>query len=538
MTRTRWPWAVLIVISVVATCSPPAFAQGGAPIPGDPVRIESGKLSGVLLPSGVRAYLGVPYAAPPVRELRWREPRTVAAWTGVYHADRKAPECIQVLRRKNLNHYFGEEATSEDCLYLNVWTPGKVKAGAKLPVIVFIYGGGFTLGSSGMAMYGGEHVAVKNAVFVNFNYRVGALGYLAHPELTAESPNRASGNYGFLDQIAALRWIQKNIDKFGGDPGNVTVSGQSAGAMAVSALAASPLAKGLIHRGFGMSFSFLDPRFRMMTAAEVEKIGLEVQQALEVKSLAEMRMLPADKILAVQRDCQLGCAGAIRIGTSVDGYFLPDSVAGIYAAGKQNDIPIVSGFTRDESFNDVRAAKTVDDYVAAARKMYGDRAEQFLKLYPVSNDAEVTAMGVVAAREAQAQLSSRLWALAHTATGQAPFYMYMFARVHPFAEGVTFFDNPRAIGAYHTSDVPYWFQTQEAFNLFRKTRDWTALDRELSARMMDTLLAFARTGDPTTPATAWPRWRVAEPRYVEFGDVTRVATEHTERMEFHTPRTR
>jgi para-nitrobenzyl esterase len=533
MTRTPFACAMLLAVSILATFASPARAQAGAPIPGDPVGIEGGKLSGVLLPSGVKAYLGVPYAAAPVRELRWREPQPVAAWQGVYHADRKGPECIQVLRRKNLNHYFGEEATSEDCLYMNIWAPGAAEAGARLPVVVFVYGGGFTLGSSGMAMYGGEHVARHNAVFVNFNYRVGAMGYLAHPELTAESPHRASGHYGFLDQIAALRWIRTNIDQLGGDPGNVTVSGQSAGAMAVSALAASPLAKGLLHRGFGMSFSFLDPRFAMMTAAEAERTGLEVQKALEAKSLAEMRTLPADKILAVQKDCQLGCAGTIRIGTSVDGYFLPDTVANIYAAGKQNDIPIVSGFTRDESSNEIRAARTLDEYAAAARKMYGDRAEGFLKLYPASTDAEAKAMGVVAARESLAEKSSRLWALAQTATGKAPFYMYMFSRVHPFAEGVTFFDNPKAIGAYHTSDVPYWFQTQEAFNLFRKTRDWTAFDRELSARMMDSLLAFARTGDPTTPATPWPRWSVTQPQYLEFGDVTRIGTENTERMTFH-----
>lgn len=537
MLRTPRSWAIVLAVSMLATFAPPARAQVGASIAGDPVSVEGGRMSGVLLPSGVKAYLGVPYAAAPVRELRWREPQPAAAWTGVYHADRKGPECIQVLRRKNLNHYFGEEATGEDCLYMNIWAPGQAKAGARLPVVVFIYGGGFTLGSSGMAMYGGENGAKKNAVFVNFNYRVGAMGYLAHSELRAESPNRASGHYGFLDQIAALRWIGKNIDRFGGDPGNVTVSGQSAGAMAVSALAASPLAKGLFHRGFGMSFSFLDPRFRMMTAAEAERTGLEVQQALDAKSLAEMRAMPADKILAVQKDCQLGCAGTIRIGTSVDGYFLPDTVTNIYAAGKQNDVPIVSGFTRDESSNDIRAAKNLDEYIAAARKMYGDRAERFLKLYPASNDAEAKAMGVVAARESQAQMSSRLWALAQTATGKAPFYMYMFSRVHPFAEGVTFFDNPKAIGAYHTSDVPYWFQTQEAFNLFRKTRDWTAFDRELSARMMDSLLAFARRGDPTTAATPWPRWSVAQPQYLELGDVTRVVTEHTERMAFHTPGT-
>ena len=241
------------------------------PIPEDPVVVDGGAVSGKLLDSGVRAYFGVPFAAPPVRDLRWREPRPVAPWKGVYHADRNAPECIQVLRRHDINHYFGEEATSEDCLYLNVWASGTAKPGAKLPVIVYIYGGGFTLGSSGMAMYGGEDLAKKGVVFVNFNYRVGALGFLAHPELTAESPHHASGDYGFLDQIAALQWIKRNIAKFGGDPDNVTISGQSAGSASVSALEASPLAKDLFQHGFAMSLSFFDDRLTLPRLADAEK---------------------------------------------------------------------------------------------------------------------------------------------------------------------------------------------------------------------------------------------------------------------------
>ena len=245
-TRRLFPPGIAIALAL-AVAGPFAASRATAqeqPIPGDPVVVDGGALAGTLLDSGVRAYFGVPFAAPPVRDLRWREPQPVAPWKGVYHADRKAPECIQVLRRHDINHYFGEEATSEDCLYLNLWASGTAKPGAKLPVIVYIYGGGFTLGSSGMAMYGGENLAKKGVVFVNFNYRVGALGFLAHPELTAESPHRASGDYGFLDQIAALQWIKRNIAKFGGDPDNVTISGQSAGAASVSALEASPLAKG------------------------------------------------------------------------------------------------------------------------------------------------------------------------------------------------------------------------------------------------------------------------------------------------------
>src|SRR5687768_5098611 len=219
----------------------------------DPVAVESGSLAGTELASGVRAYLGVPFAAPPVRELRWRPPQPMPSWQGIYHADRTAPECIQTLRAHDINHYFGEEATSEDCLYLNIWAPPQAAGASSMPVVVWIYGGGFTIGSASMANYSGEQLAAKGVVYVAIAYRVGALGFLAHADLSAESPQRVSGNYGFLDQIAALQWIQRNIARFGGDPGSVTIMGQSAGSASVSVLQASPLSRGLFHRAVGMS---------------------------------------------------------------------------------------------------------------------------------------------------------------------------------------------------------------------------------------------------------------------------------------------
>src|SRR5580692_11788230 len=263
-------------------------------IPGDPVAIDTGMVAGKVLPSGIRAYFGIPFAAPPVRENRWREPQPVKAWKGVYNADRKMPECIQVLRAHNINHYFGEEPTSEDCLYLNVWAPATAKSGANLPVIVFIYGGGSTIGSSGMAVYGGEGVAKRGAIFVNFNYRLGALGFLAHPELTAESPHHQSGNYAYLDQVAALQWIHHNIAKFGGDPSKVVISGQSAGAGSVSLLQNSPLAKGLFRGVIAMSGGAWGSGGQMGDLATAEKTGVQVQQALKAKSLDDMRQIPAD----------------------------------------------------------------------------------------------------------------------------------------------------------------------------------------------------------------------------------------------------
>ncbi len=513
----------------------PVFAQiVEKPVPGDPVVVDSGQVAGKILPSGVKAYFGVPFAAPPVRENRWREPQPVKAWKGVYNADRKMPECIQVLRAHNINHYFGEEPTSEDCLYLNIWAPATARANANLPVIVFIYGGGSTIGSSGMAIYGGEGVAKRGAIFVNFNYRLGALGFLAHPELTAESAHHQSGNYAYLDQVAALQWIQRNIAKFGGDPTKVVISGQSAGAGSVSLLQNSPLAKGLFRGVVAMSGGSWGNGGQLGDLAAAEKTGVQVQQALKAKSLDEMRQIPADRILALQEDCQLGCSGSIRIGGgTVDGYFLPKSPAQIFAAHEQNDVPAIVGFTHDESSNALRTAKNLDEYKAAARQMYGADADAFLKLYPASNDEEAHQMGSAAAREGAIEGNQRKWAIAQGKYGKAPVYVFMYSRVHPYIPGVAIADqNTATIGAYHTSDVPYWFGTQDALNIIRPTRNWTPLDRDLSAKMTDALIAFAKTGEPNTAAVHWPAWSATNEQLVDFGDKIGVQPMNSARLDF------
>ena len=505
------------------------------PVPGDPVAIESGLVAGKVLPSGVKAYLGVPFAAAPVGELRWREPQPVKAWKGVYHADRKMPECIQVLRPHNINHYFGEEATGEDCLYLNVWAPGTARAGAGLPVIVFIYGGGSTIGSSGMALYDGATVAARGAVFVNFNYRLGALGFMAHPELTEKSPHHQSGNYAYLDQVAALQWIQRNISKFGGDPAKVVISGQSAGASSVSLLQASPLAKGLFRGVVAMSGGAWGNGGQMAMRAEAEKTGLKIQEALKAKSIEELRQIPADRILALQEEFQVGATGGpIRVGGgNVDGYFLPETPAQLFAAHRQNDVPAIVGFTHDESSNALRTAKNLEEYKAAARKLYGDDAEAFLKLYPASTDAESREMGRAAAREGMVERNARNWAVAQARHGTAPVYIFMYSRVHPYIPGVAIADqDTTTIGAYHTSDVPYWFGTQEALNIIRPTRKWTAYDRELSEKMTAALIAFANTGNSGTSAVSWPRWMPQNEQLVEFGEKIQVQPMNTARLEF------
>jgi para-nitrobenzyl esterase len=506
------------------------------PIPGDPVQTDAGRIAGKLLPSGVRAYLGVPFARPPVRKLRWRAPQPPVPWNGTWNADRKMPECIQVLRAHNINHYFGEEATSEDCLYLNIWAPVEARAQAGLPVIVYLYGGGNTIGSSGMALYAGENVARSGAVFVNLNYRVGVMGFMAHPGLSAESPQHASGNYAHLDQIAALQWIQRNIARFGGDPAHVIITGQSAGARSVSLLQASPLAKGLFAGIVAMSGSaFPAGREDYPTLQEAEKTGLQVATALRAPDLEALRQLPADRLLSVQQDCQLGCSGSITIGgANVDGWFLPATPTQLFATGRHSDVPVIVGFTRDESSNALRAAKSLAEYRAAAAKLYGDKAAVLLELYPASDTAQALEMGRVAAREGgMFTQGARNLAIAQSRSGKSPAYLYMFARVHPFNPAVTIADHPEAIGAYHTSDVPYWLQTQDALNLFRPTRLWTAQDRELAAAMTASLIAFARTGDPRTPQMPWVAWSAQHEQLLEIGATVAPKRLDTRRMDFH-----
>lgn len=505
------------------------------PVPGDPVLLDSGRVSGKILASGVKAYLGIPFVAPPTGDLRWREPQPVKPWKGVYHADRFMPECIQVLRPHNINHYFGEEATSEDCLYLNVWAPATAKPNANLPVIVYLYGGGSTIGSSGMAIYGGETVATRGAIFVNFNYRLGAFGFMAHPELTKESAHHQSGNYAYLDQVAALQWLQRNISKFGGDPRKVIISGQSAGAGAVSLLQASPLARGLFRGVVAMSGGAWGNNGQLGTLATAEKTGLQLQEALKAKSLAEMRQLPADRILAQQEEFQVGArGGSVRVGgANVDGYFLPHTPAEIFAAHQQNDVPVIAGFTHDESSNDLRQANTLAAYQAAAKKLYPNDADEFLKLYPATTDPEVRLQGATAAREGMVGRSARNWALEQTKNGKAPTWLFLYSRVHPYIPGAPIADqDPATIGAYHTSDVPYWFGTQDALNLIRPTRNWTDYDRLLSSKMTAALIAFANTGNPATKATPWPAWIPTNEQLIEFGDQVAIQPMETKRLDF------
>jgi para-nitrobenzyl esterase len=514
-----------IVVTVLAWTALASAVSRAVPVekPLAPISTGSGQVAGMVLPSGVKAWLGVPFARPPTGELRWQRPQPLS-WKGVWNADRKMSECMQVLRPHNINHYFGEEASSEDCLYLNIWAPGKATAASKLPVIVFIYGGGGTIGSSGMAVYGGEQVAQRNALYVNFNYRVGVLGFMAHPELSAEQGGH-SGNYAYLDQSAALKWVHDNIARFGGDPAKVIIMGQSAGAGSVIAQIHSPLSKGLF-RAAVMSSGCSFGAATGVSLADGEKNGLEIQKRLGAANLAELRNIPADKIIAAQIEFQVGTSvtAGIRATPIIDGYFTPKTQLEIARAHEMNDVPIIASFNHDESVNALMNAQSVDEYRGIARRMYGADADAFLALYPVSSMADVPRVAGQVARESGLESNARNCAQIQSQYNKSAAYIDTFSRRHSYAPGVKIADQDVAtVGAYHTGDIPFFFGTLDAFNSLRTTRAWTASDRDLSGKMMGTLIAFANTGNPSTADVQWPAWSPSAEVKLEFGGAQQAA---------------
>jgi para-nitrobenzyl esterase len=449
----------------------------------DPVKVDTGMLSGT---SGatpeMRIYKGVPFAAAPVGDLRWRGPKAPAKWDGVRKADQFGPKCMQNEPGGNSG-----QKVSEDCLYLNIWTSAK-SAGEKRPVFVWIYGGGFNVGAGSEPGYDGEALAKKGLVVVTINYRLGAFGFLAHPELTKESDRRASGNYGLMDQVAALQWVQKNIAAFGGDPKRVTAAGESAGSMSVAYLMAAPQAKGLFQRAVGESGAWGGLAVGSMRGLpEAEQAGVKYADALGAKTLAEMRAKPADAVLKAGRGNPI-----------VDGWFLTDDVGSIFAQGKQMDVPLLVGSNKDEGGSS--QPTTADKWVEQSRRKFGDLSDSFLKVYPAGSDSEATASSYAAGAD-EVSWVMRNWGALETKTGKSKSYLYLFAHQPPVQANSK--NNgkfvPGARGtAVHTSELPYVFE-----NLIGN-RAWTALDRQVSNTMSTYWVNFATTGDPN--GKGLPKW--------------------------------
>ena len=508
-------------------------AQAGVmvPIPGDPISTDTGRISGTRLDSGFHAYLGIPYAEPPVRGLRWRPPAPVKPWKGILNADATRPACVQPLRSTNVVNEFPPATTlAEDCLYMNVWTPPTAKAGAKLPVIVYIHGGGFRDGGPSTPDVAESALVRKGVVYVTLGYRLGIFGYLAHPEMTKESSHNASGNWGMLDQIEGLQWVKRNIAAFGGDPANVTIMGESAGSESVHFLQSSPLAHGLFAKLSGWSGAAFPPGGQApATLQQAEADGLKFQSALKANSLAEMRGLSWEAVYSAS--VQTG----VRTRPIVDGYSIPELPVNIFQSGKQNDVPIyVSSTAKDLGSNaQFYTVKTLAELRELAKQTFGADVDDFLKLFPASNDAEAVQQARAVLAGGGFGVVNRDWARAQATSGKQPAYLAQWAHVHPYTPGVKWTRmNPEMQGANHAGDIIYWLGTYEIENRFTTTRNFTAWDRELSEKMQSTLVAFAKTGNPATDDVKVPRYDPNNEQRIVFGDKIYVEKMNTAQIEF------
>ncbi|MGC2777484.1 MAG: carboxylesterase family protein [Bradyrhizobium sp.] len=483
MTRKNWRLAcAAVLLGVLATSANAAGIEVG---------VESGPISGKFQRNtSVRAFLGVPFAAPPVGDLRWKPPQPVASWQAPRPATTYGAQCMQPGRSKTSVYfeYAGEQPTSEDCLYLNVWAPSDVKDG-KLPVMVWIYGGGFQQGSAANPVFDGAALSARGVVVVSVNYRVGIFGFMAHPELTAESPQHASGNYGLLDLIAGLNWVKRNATSFGGDPDNVTIFGQSAGAAAVSYLFTTPSARGLFVRGIAESFGVANKT--MPGLADGEKAGSALAEKVAAPTLAKLRELPAARLLETK----------LTMSPIVDGYALPANPYAVFAEGKEAPVPLLAGWNSDEGTT-FPHAKTLPGYQDWVRRKYPDIAEQLLQLYPARTDDEAKTANKAMVRDSLFAWGP--WSLArlHAKNG-FPTYLYHFSHPQPLKAGVIYdeIDTAEGLGTFHSSEYPYVFGTLHALS-----RDWTEADRVISETLQSYWVSYAYAGSPNAPGLVnWPR---------------------------------
>jgi para-nitrobenzyl esterase len=457
------------------------------------VKVNTGKLEGSS-DGTVDAFLGIPYAAPPVGDRRWKPPAPAAKWSGLRKATGFGSRCMQAPIYSDM--IFRDPGINEDCLYLNVWVPANSK-GKKLPVMVWIYGGGFAAGATSEPRQDGTNLAKQGVVVVSMNYRLGIFGFFAHPELAAESGHKSAGNYGLLDQVAALEWVKRNVAAFGGDPGNVTIFGESAGSFSVSELMASPVAKGLFQRAIGESGgAFASHGLPFHTLAESSEAGANfASQSLGVKTLADLRAVPAQKLLDAAT-----AAKTVRFAPNVDGYFLPETVQAIFTAGKQSDVALLAGWNKDEdSFNapQENAAATLKE---TAQKEFGAKADQFLQLYPGGSEQQAVRSMTDFAGDRFIAFSTWKWLEAQKETGKAPVYRYRFDISHP-----TDPKRPPNAGAYHSAEIEFVFGQLDPETWI----SWRPEDRTLSEQIRKYWTNFARTGDPN--GSGLPKWPTYDP---------------------------
>ena len=499
------------------------------------VQTASGTLEGTY-DSGIRIFRGVPFAQPPVGDLRWQAPQPVQPWEGVRKADSFGPRAMQRFIFSDMN--FRSDGVSEDCLYLNVWTPAQ-SGDEKLPVLVYFYGGGFVAGDGSEYRYDGESMARQGIVALTVNYRLGVFGFFAHPELTQASPHHASGNQGLLDQAAALQWVHDNIAAFGGDPDRVTIAGESAGSFSVSAQMASPLARDLIAGAIGESGSLLASS-RLTTLAEAEQAGQQLANLINATSLEALRALPADSLLAATAR-----ADAPRFSVAIDGYFLPRSPDSIYATGQQARVPLLLGWNSEESsYRGLLGDKepSPENYTAQVKELYGAQAAGILQRYPGNTPPEVMQSATDLASDRFIGFGTWKWGQVHAQTSDQPVYRYYYTRPRPpvrqAEDAVASAEAGAAAtaplpppGAVHSAEIEYALGNLPTNRVF----DWQPEDYQVSAIMQGYFANFVKTGDPN--GLGLPPWPPADAKNLSpvmyIGESTQArAAPHPERYRF------
>ncbi|MEP7279229.1 MAG: carboxylesterase family protein [Bacteroidota bacterium] len=506
-----------ICIALIMTSLLPAALQSQATPDALPPRVQTlnGLLEGIN-ESGIHSFKGVPFAQPPIGNLRWKEPQPLHNWEGVRKATVFGPRAMQLPLFGDMN--FRSNGMSEDCLYLNIWTPSQTGKEA-LPVLVYFYGGGFIAGDGSEPRYDGENLARYGIITITVNYRLGVFGFFTHPELTQESPHHASGNYGLLDQSAALQWVEKNIAAFGGDPKRITIGGESAGSYSVSALMASPLSRNIIAGAIGESGSLLGPR-GTISLAEGEQNGKKFAENIGANTLPLLRAMPAEDLLETT-----GKRGNGRFPVTVDGYFFPTEPVNIYAAGTQALVPLLVGWNSMEGNAESITGKqpTKTNFTMAVENLYGAAAPGILKVYQPANDGEVVQIATDLASDRFIGFGTWKWSDMHSNTGKHPVYRYLYARPRPvmraemgnatarLAGGITrnkdsvVKKTPPAAGAVHSAEIEY------ALGNLRTNRvyDWQPEDYMVSAIMQRFFVHFIKTGNPN--GLGVPVWSAVVP---------------------------
>lgn len=453
------------------------------------IRITTGIVEGVESDTpGIHVFKGIPYAAAPVGNLRWKAPLPAIPWDDVLKVDYFGNRCIQTNPFPNMDWQSRQE--SEDCLSLSIWTPAQ-SSKDRLPVMVWIHGGGYFSGAGDEKRHDGDFLATKGVILVHFNYRLGALGFLAHPELTAESESIASGNYGLLDQIAALQWVQDNIKAFGGNPNNVTIFGESAGALSVSNLMASPLTKGLFQKAIGESGGFaIETNAPLLTLKAAEEKGMEFAKKSGAKSIKELRMIAPTKLYKPPPD------NRVHYGPIIDGFVLPKSQHNIFSSGTQNKIPYIGGWNSMEVI--WIDPITTSEFKKELNDRFLEQYDEALKYYPANNDREAHLSAMRLASDDFMGYSNWKFIELHSKTGDSPVYRYLFDHIVPTEKGDP---DPNAPGAAHATEIPFVFGTLNSQNLA-----WQDVDRYVSNLMATYWTNFAKSGDPNGPGL--PKWPI------------------------------